>query len=160
MLMIAGALAAIALCFIGVLAMRRSDPPAFDDDGKARLPIAMTAIEAEAYLQRLGYPNTRSGDGGRMVIAQDKFCNTDDDCRARKPKIVFDFTDGLDRPRCISVTHSYTLDWRRIVAKLAGVDGDKLAPYEEGYRKTIRTAIGEMKLVMFSLSHIAIGPGC
>ena len=155
-----GALGAIALCFIGVLLLRRDEPAPFDDSGRARHPIAMPSEAAEEYLRRIKYPHVRSSDGGRLVIGQDSYCATDEDCRNRLPKIVFDYSAGRDRPSCITVTHSYTLDWRRIVAKLTGVDGEKLPAYEKDYRKTVRAPIGDVRIMMKSLTHVAIGPEC
>jgi hypothetical protein len=158
--MFVGALAAVGLCFIGVMLLRRDEPPAYDDDGRARLPIAMSSQEAEDYLRRLKYPHVKATNGGRLVIAQDSYCSTDDECRKRMPKLVFDFSEGLERAHCITVTHSYNLDWRKIAGKIAGIDGDKLPGYEAGYRKPVRTPVGEVNIVMMSLMHLAVGPGC
>jgi hypothetical protein len=158
--MFVGALAAVGVCFVGVMLLRRDEPPAYDDTGKALVPIAMTSQEAEEYLRRVKYPHVKSSEAGRLVIGQDSYCSTDDECRKRLPKLVFDFSDGLDRPRCITVTHSYNLDWRKIAGKLAGIDGDKLPGYEAGYRKEVRSPIGEVNIVMMSLMHLAVGPEC
>ena len=60
------------------------------------------------------------------------------DCRNRLPKLVFDFSEGRDRARCITVTHSYKLDWRRIAAKLTGTDA---APSRSRTRKVMPSAV-------------------
>ena len=158
--MMGGALAAIALCFVGVLLLRRDEPAAFDDEGRARYPIAMSSEEAEEYLRRVKYPHVRSSDGGRLVIGQDSYCATDDECRNRLPKMVFDFSEGRDRARCITVTHSYKLDWRRIAAKLTGTDAERLPAYEADYKQTVRTSIGDVVIKMKSMMHLSIGAEC
>jgi hypothetical protein len=158
--MMAGAIGAIALCFIGVLLLRRDDPSPYDDSGRARHPVGMSSTEAEEYLRRVKYPHVRSSNGGRLVIGQDSYCSTDEDCRSRRPKIVFDYSEGLDRPRCITVTHSYTLDWRAIAGKLGGIDGDKLPGFEADYRQVVRAPIGDIKVIVKSLMHLEIGTDC
>jgi hypothetical protein len=112
---------ALGLVTLGVLVVlgTRRGAPVPRSDGKLA-PIELAWVDAEAYLRRLGYPSVEAR--GPMIVARDAYCATDADCRARRPKMTFQYDAiGGERPRCVTVTHSYALDWKSIVQKLTGV---------------------------------------
>jgi hypothetical protein len=158
MLAIGGAVGLLGVCALGVWALRRDAPPAFDEAGRARLPIVMPRPDAEAYLRRIGYPHVRTA--GTLLVGEDVHCSSDAECRSRKPKIVFDFGDGDDRPRCISVSHAYDLDWRSIAGKLAGISGGDLPAEPRDLRRRVSSSAGSVMLVVPRPTHVGVGPGC
>jgi hypothetical protein len=160
LVIVAGALATLALCVIAALAVRGGS-----DDSDARgdvldAPIAMTRERARDYLERLGYPNVQITDRNRLVTAQDDYCATAAECQRRKPKIVFDYSDRGERPRCIIVTHSYALDWRSIVAKLTGIAVEHLPEIGEGQRGPVEIEGIGATTVFRSETRVSVGTGC
>ena len=156
-MIIGGAVAVLFLCGVGVMCLRREGPSPYDEEGKARLPILMPRADAEKYLRRIGYPQFRNGGGGRLLIAEDAYCATEQECRTRKPKLVFDYTGGDEQPRCITVSHGYDLDARNVLSKLAGVDED-VKP--DKARQSVSSPVGKLTLIMPSKSQLSVGPGC
>jgi hypothetical protein len=149
---------AMGLVVAGVLVTRT---PAPDAGGGKHLPIEMPWAEAEAYLGRLGYTGVRGDD--KLLVARDAWCGTDAECRARKPKLVFHYRrpSDLAGPFCISVSHSYPLDWRKITQKLAGEDISSLPEPAVDYLQVIRTAAGPQKLrVSADATKLDLGTAC
>jgi hypothetical protein len=153
--------AAIALVVLGVavVLLTRTEPP--HEAAGRKLPIELGWTDAEAYLSRLGYPVVRGE--GKLLVARDNYCATDVECRTRKPKIIFHYQHANDRaaPYCVSVTHSYALEWRRIVQKLTGEDVTHLPALERDYLQVIQTPAGPLKLtVSRDATKLNVGTAC
>ncbi|MEO8707253.1 MAG: hypothetical protein ABI867_44915 [Kofleriaceae bacterium] len=152
--------AAIALVVVGVLVvvLTRTPGPKVTADAGRKLPIELGWNDAEAYLGRIGYPIVRGE--AKLLVARDSFCATDAECRTRKPKIIFHYAHAGDTagPYCVTVTHSYPLEWRSIVQKLTGEDAAALPPVDRDYVQVLRTGI---KLtVSVDATKLGVGAGC
>lgn len=157
--MVGGTVATLALCMIGVIALRGSDRADQPKRGDGPLPVELSLEQARDYLERIGYPNVRIANNNKLVTAQDNYCATSDECKQRKPKIVFDFADGPLRARCIEVSHSYDLDWRRIVGKLIGVAGEQLPELVDNIGRDIDGPAGKFT-VKRTATRVTVGTAC
>jgi hypothetical protein len=130
-----------------------------------KLPIQMNWSEAEAYGQQLGYPKVHPSSDSQWLRLDDEQCSGGDDCRDRRPSLIFEFTqiDDAAPPRCVTAIHAFPLDWKKYARELAGVDATKLPSKTKGMATTytVTSVVGKAKLIIADEgASVSIGPGC